>query len=126
MFDAFISYSHAADGRLAAALQHGLHRFAKPLFKLRAVRVFRDKTTLAMTPKLWPEIERALRDSRFFILMADPLSKESEWVQKEVNCWLKLGRARQDTDRLDRRRPCLEQGDEGLRLGPNNRTCPCC
>ena len=77
-----------------------------------------------MTPKLWPEIERKLRDSRFFILMADPLSKESEWVQKEVNCWLKLGRARQDTDRLDRRRPCLEQGDEGLRLGPNNRTAP--
>ena len=93
VFDAFISYSHAADLRLAAALQHGLHRFAKPLFKLRAVRVCRDKTTLAMTPKLWPEIERKLRDSRFFILMADPLSKESEWVQKELNCWLKLGRA---------------------------------
>jgi hypothetical protein len=34
-FDAFISYSHAADGKLAAALQHGLHRFAKPLFKFK-------------------------------------------------------------------------------------------
>ena len=93
MFDAFISYSHAADGILAAALQQGLHRFAKPFFKLRAIRVFRDETTLAMTPSLWPDIEKALRDSRFFILMADPLSAQSEWVQKEVACWLGRERA---------------------------------
>jgi hypothetical protein len=93
VFDAFISYSHAADGTLAAALQQGLHRFAKPLFKLRAIRVFRDETTLAMTPRLWPEIERALRNSRFFILMADRKSAQSEWVQKEVACWLEMGRA---------------------------------
>ena len=93
VFDAFISYSHAADGQLAAALQHGLHRFAKPLFKMRAIRVFRDESTLAMTQQLWPEIERALRSSRFFILMADPLSAQSEWVQKEVACWLEMGRA---------------------------------
>src|SRR5208337_360501 len=88
MFDAFISYSHAADGKLAAAVQHGLHRFAKPLFKLRAIRVFRDQSTLAMTLQLWPEIEKALRSSRFFILMADPLSAQSEWVQKEVSFWV--------------------------------------
>jgi WD40 repeat protein len=92
-FDAFISYSHAADGRLAAALQKGLHRFAKPILKLRAIRVFRDETTLAMTPQLWPTIEKALRDSRFFILMADPLSAQSEWVQKEVACWFQIRHA---------------------------------
>ena len=90
MFDAFISYSQAADGKLAEALQKGLHRFAKPLFKMRAIRVFRDETTLAMTPKLWPEIEQALQKSRFFILMAEPLSARSEWVQKEVACWLNI------------------------------------
>ncbi len=54
MCDAFISYSHAADGKLAAALQQALHRFAKPLFKLRAIRVFRDETTLGMTPNQPP------------------------------------------------------------------------
>jgi hypothetical protein len=91
-FEAFISYSHAVDGRLAAALQGGLHRFARPLFKLRAIRVFRDETTLAMTPQLWPEIEKALRRSRFFILMADPLSAQSEWVQKEAACWVAMKR----------------------------------
>jgi hypothetical protein len=93
VFDAFISYSHAADGKLAAALQHGLHRFAKPFFKLRAIRVFRDETTLAMTPQLWPEIEKALRSSHFFILMADPLSAQSDWVKREVACWLEMKRA---------------------------------
>jgi WD40 repeat protein len=93
VFDAFISYSHAADGTLATALQLGLHQFAKPLFKLRAIRVFRDETTLAMTPRLWPDIEKALQDSRFFILMADPLSAQSEWVQKEVAYWLGMERA---------------------------------
>jgi hypothetical protein len=65
VFEAFISYSHAADGKLAAALQRNLHRFAKPIFKMRAIRVFRDETTLAMTPQLWPEIEKALRNSQF-------------------------------------------------------------
>ena len=29
-YDAFLSYSHAADGKLAPALQRALHRFAKP------------------------------------------------------------------------------------------------
>jgi hypothetical protein len=90
VYDAFISYSHSADGKLAAALQKGLHRFAKPLLKVRAIRVFRDETTLAMTPKLWPKIQQALQESRFFILMADPLSTQSEWVQNEVAYWLSM------------------------------------
>ena len=56
----FISYSHAADDRLAPALQSGLHRFAKPWYRLRAMRVFCDKTGLAVTPELWGSIQKAL------------------------------------------------------------------
>jgi hypothetical protein len=52
VFDAFISYSHAADGVLAAALQQGFASVRETLFKLRAIRAFRDETTLAMTPRL--------------------------------------------------------------------------
>jgi hypothetical protein len=66
VYDAFISYSHAADGKLAGALQKGLHKFAKPLLKMRAIHVFRDETTLDMTPKLWPEIEQALKPGSLF------------------------------------------------------------
>ena len=46
-FHGFISYSHAADGRIAAALQNGLQRFAKPWYRTRALHIFRDDTSLA-------------------------------------------------------------------------------
>ena len=52
-YDAFISYSHAADGALAPALQRGLHRLAKPWYALRALRVYRDETNLAADPGMW-------------------------------------------------------------------------
>ena len=42
-YDAFISYSHAADGRLAPAVQNGLQRLARKVFQRRALRVFRDE-----------------------------------------------------------------------------------
>jgi hypothetical protein len=66
-YDAFISYSHAADARLAPALQSGLHQLARPWYRLRTLRVFRDRTTLGVTPSLWPAIEAALQTSRWFI-----------------------------------------------------------
>lgn len=87
-YKAFISYSHAVDGKLAPALQTGLERFAKPWYRLRAFRVFRDKTGLAVTPALWPSIERGLESSEYFILMASPAAAQSEWVQREIDYWL--------------------------------------
>jgi WD40 repeat protein len=86
-FDAFISYSHAVDGRLAPALQAGLHRFAKPWYRLRALRVFRDETSLSATPELWPSIVEALDRSRWFILLASPEAAKSKWVNDEVEHW---------------------------------------
>jgi hypothetical protein len=66
-YKAFISYSHAADGQLAPTLQSALHRFAKPFYKLRALRVFRDKTSLHLTPQLWPLIQSSLSESEYFL-----------------------------------------------------------
>ncbi|MEW8232098.1 MAG: hypothetical protein AB2745_17360 [Candidatus Thiodiazotropha endolucinida] len=86
--DAFISYSHATDGRLAPAIQSGLRRFAKPWYRLRALNVFRDKSSLSASPGLWPSIEAALRQSRYFILIAAPEAAASEWVGKEVRWWI--------------------------------------
>lgn len=51
-YDAFVSYSHAADGRLAPALQAGLQSLAKPWYRRRALRVFRDRTSLSASPEL--------------------------------------------------------------------------
>ena len=51
-YSAFVSYSHALDGKLGAALQSGLHRFARRWYELRAVHVFRDSTNLTLST--WP------------------------------------------------------------------------
>jgi WD40 repeat protein len=86
-YDAFISYSHAADGKLAPALQRGLQRFAKPWYRMRALRIFRDEASLSANPHLWGSIEQALESSRYFILLASPEAAASPWVNREVEHW---------------------------------------
>ena len=88
-YRAFISYSHTSDARLAAALQSSLGRIAKPWYRLRNMRVFRDKTGLSANPDLWHVIEEALTESEWFLFLACPESASSPWVQKEVEWWLK-------------------------------------
>src|SRR5260370_14940573 len=88
LYDAFISYSHAKDKPIAAALQSVVQRLGKPWYRRRAVRVFRDDTSLSATPHLWPSIEQALAQSRFLILLASPEAAASPWVGKEIAYWL--------------------------------------
>src|SRR3712207_9593761 len=87
-YAAFISYSHAADGKLAPALQRGLHGFARPWFQLRALRVFRDEASLSANPALWSSIEQALGSAGVFILLASPEAAHSSWVGREVAYWV--------------------------------------
>src|SRR6478672_10407431 len=87
-YDAFISYSHSVDGHLAPAVQTGLQRLARPWYRRRALRIFRDETGLSVNPHLWGSIERALDESRFFVLVASPAAAASPWVNREVNHWL--------------------------------------
>lgn len=87
-YRAFISYSHAADGKLAPALHSALHRFARPWYRLRALRVFRDHTNLAVSPGLWSTIRQALSESEYFILLASPEAARSKWVRRELDYWL--------------------------------------
>src|SRR5215475_1811514 len=87
-YDAFISYSHAKDKPVAAALQTVVQKLGKPWYRRRSLRVFRDDTSLSATPHLWPTIEQALGQSRYFILLASPEAAASKWVNKEVAYWL--------------------------------------
>ena len=87
-YKAFISYSHAADGLLAPAIQKGLHRLAKPWYRLRALNIFRDETGLTVNPALWTSIKAALDESEYFILLASPEAANSHWVKKELEYWL--------------------------------------
>lgn len=86
--DAFISYSHKADGKLAPALERELERFGIPWYRPAKLSLFRDETSLTATPELWPTIEQALQDSRYFLLLASPRAAQSVWVQREVGWWL--------------------------------------
>ena len=86
VYNAFLSYNHS-DERLAAALQRGLHQLARPLFRLRALRVFRDNSNMGANPGLLPAIEQALMASEYLILLASPKAAASSWVEKEVDYW---------------------------------------
>jgi tetratricopeptide (TPR) repeat protein len=88
LYDAFISYSHAKDKPIAAALQSTVQKLGKPWYRRRVLRVFRDDTSLSATPGLWPAIEQALDNSRFLIVLASPEAAASPWVAKEVTYWL--------------------------------------
>jgi tetratricopeptide (TPR) repeat protein len=88
LYDGFISYSHAKDKPIAAALQSAIQKLGKPWYRRRALRLFRDDTSLSATPQLWPSIERALGQSRFFVLLASPESAASPWVGKEAAYWI--------------------------------------
>ena len=88
VYDAFISYSHAKDKPIAAALQSVIQKLGKPWYRRRGLRVFRDDTSLSATPGLWPSIEQALEQSRYLLLLASPESAASPWVGKEVESWL--------------------------------------
>jgi hypothetical protein len=51
---------------VAVAVQRGLHKLAKPLWRRpRSLRVFLDRTDLAANPELWARIATALDASRF-------------------------------------------------------------
>ena len=89
-YGAFISYSHAVDSKLGDALRYGLVRFGKPWYRYRALRVFLDKTNLALNPALWSSIQHALTDSEYFVLLASKSAAASKWVRKELEFWLRI------------------------------------
>jgi hypothetical protein len=88
LYDGFVSYSHAREAAVARAIQSALHRFARPWYRMRALRIFRDVTNLSANPGLWSAIEKALSEARYFLLLASPQSAASPWVQREVEWWL--------------------------------------
>lgn len=87
-FNAFISYSHAADGKMASALQHALIRYAIPWYKRSKLNIFVDESDLSVTPHLWDNIEKSLSEAEYLIYMASVESRQSKWVNKELDYWI--------------------------------------
>jgi tetratricopeptide (TPR) repeat protein len=87
-YDAFISYSHLKDKPVAAGLQSAIQKLGKAWHQRRALRIFRDDTSIAATPELWPTIQKALAQSRYLIVLASPQFAASKWCGMEVSYWL--------------------------------------
>ncbi len=88
LYDAFLSYSRRVDSSVASRLRDELHSLAKPWYRLRAMRVFRDESSLDMNEAIWESIEGAIRRSRYFVLLASPAAAASPWVRRELATWL--------------------------------------
>lgn len=86
-YDAFISYSHAADGKIAPLVHRALGRLAKPWYKARSLSVFRDTTSLAAADDLTASIRAAIAGSRYFVYLASPEAATSRWVGAELAAW---------------------------------------
>ncbi len=94
-YDAFISYRHAdKDTRAAIYVQHWLEHFHIPgqirkfSGKKRINRIFRDTEELPLTSNIGDDIQYALNNSEFLIVICSPRTKESVWVEREINAFL--------------------------------------
>jgi len=96
---AFISYRHTSGDRKFAKWLHGqIERYRSPggLVKRgvrkRVGRVFRDEEELAASADLSKEIEQALEQSQYLIVICSRLTPESRWVNEEIKRFRSLGR----------------------------------
>lgn len=95
-YNAFISYRHAPlDSKVAGTIQRELERYRIPKairqqtgFK-RIDRIFRDKEELPITSDLNDDISTALANSDHLIVICSTVTKESVWVEKEIENFLK-------------------------------------
>ncbi len=86
-YNVFISYSRQADEDVAGLLQRRLQQFAKPVFRRRALHVFRDDSNLSANPGLWASIQDALERSDRMLVLGSDAAAASEWVGREVTFW---------------------------------------
>ncbi len=96
-YDAFISYRHSdLDMYVAKKLHKGLETFKVPRAvalksgKKNIKRVFRDQEELPIGSDLSSNIEAALSESEFLIVICSPRTPESYWVQKEISTFIEM------------------------------------
>ncbi|HWI66529.1 MAG TPA: toll/interleukin-1 receptor domain-containing protein, partial [Symbiobacteriaceae bacterium] len=111
-YDAFISYRHTPVDMAVAGRLHRLletYRVPAPLVRQGVARqigrVFRDREELPTSSNLSANIDEALNNSRWLIVICTPRTPLSEWVAKEIHTFQALGRG-------DRIIAVLVEGDE--------------
>ena len=95
-YNAFISYRHAdPDMKVAEHVQRSLEHFhipgniQKKTGRKKIERIFRDKDELPITSDLTDTISNALEKAEYLIVICSPNTKESMWVKREIQFFLK-------------------------------------
>ena len=98
-YQAFISYRHNQQSvEIARTLHHQIENYGIPgavkktLGKKKVGKVFRDQDELPTSADLGGDIEAALVNSEWLIVLCTPELLESKWCMKEVDFFIKLGR----------------------------------
>lgn len=98
-YEAFISYRHlpldtAAASSVHSAVEHfRVPRWARTAGTARKKRrAFRDQEELPTSADLGNDIEEALRNSRFLVVICSPDLLESRWCLKEIDTFISIGR----------------------------------
>lgn len=95
-FNAFISYRHSPlDSAVAQRIHRQLERFKIPkaIQKTTGIqkidRIFRDKEELPLSVNLSDDINEALINSDFLIVICSPRFQQSQWCMREIELFLK-------------------------------------
>jgi formylglycine-generating enzyme required for sulfatase activity len=99
-YAAFISYRHVEpDRRWARWLHRTLEGYRVPASARRDLglpgrigRAFRDEDEVSASADLNAEIEKALQESHFLIVVCSPRAPGSKWVNREIERFREMGR----------------------------------
>ncbi len=96
-YDAFISYRHLERDMFVAKKIHKAletisipRKIQKEIGRKKINRVFRDQEELPIGSDLGSNIEAALREAEFLIVICSPKTKESYWVMKEIDTFIEM------------------------------------
>ena len=95
-YDAFISYRHLSpDKPIAERLQKILEAYVPPKSgrrgaKTQKLRLFRDETELPTSNDLSGDIQHALEQSRFLVVICSEQLEKSKWCMQEIDYFREL------------------------------------
>ena len=96
-YDAFISYRHLEKDMYVAKKVHRAletakipKKIQKEIGRKKINRVFRDQEELPIGSDLGSNIEAALREAEFLVVICSPQTKESYWVMKEIDTFISM------------------------------------
>ncbi len=96
-YDAFISYRHLPKDMFVAKRVHKAlettkipKKIQREIGRKKIDRVFRDQEELPIGSDLGSNIEAALREAAFLVVICSPQTKESYWVMKEIDTFISM------------------------------------